>query len=317
LNPKVKRRSGIASIIGGAFLILIIISSYAFFAFSNKATNDLQSTINNQNSLSEKRNQEDLSFDYIVPNQDNNGLVLAVINSGSIQITVKYVGINDVLTGNYDFYQPLGNPDIKQGDRNSFNIPIVGTYNPADTYHIKLITSTGRIFSFSYPSLLNHYSSVSSISITPVIQENERKYIITGFNFTGPVTGAMIQGVNALSRVFSTYLDQTPVGTYTITAADTNGHQASTIFSVTPYITLSPNPTTFTPNQLTIQGSGYPPASPITIRFNNVVQTPGITTRSNGTFTAVIDIIGIGKGNYPVEAKSGNIVASNIFTILS
>lgn len=327
MNHRVNNRRGVASIIGGVFLVLIIISSYAFFMLSNKATSELQTTINNQSTMDEEKNQESLSFSYIVKNPDNTGVVLAVVNSGSKTITINYIGVNDKSAdGIYNFSKPIGNPNINPGDISSFNItPQSQSIELGHIYRIKLITNKGSVFSFNYPSQLTLSNSFPVISLTPAIYNGGQSYILSGSYFAGAMTGQSISVyVNSIqvnsfpapTGYFSIYLDQLPYGIYTITATD--GNSITTSLTVTPYFNIDPNPSPTPPHHITVTGTGYYASSTISILINGAMQvtTPDpVVTDSHGTFTADIDISGKSAGRYIIEAKSPQVSASNILVI--
>jgi hypothetical protein len=332
VNPRIKHRRGVASIIGGVFLILIIISAYAFFMMSNNATNDLQTTINNQSSLDEDKNQESLSLNYMVPNPDANGVVIAVVNSGPKTMTINYIGINDVSNnGIYDFSEPSGNANINPGDMSSYNIvPTSNSFQAGHTYRIKLITSKGSIFSFNYPNLIPTTNSLPSISSAPAISSGQPCYILTGSNFASsasitidvtPGSTGYPMDITALnSGLFSTYFNQLSYGTYSITATDTShGTTGTTILRVTPYIVLSPNSLQSPDLDFTVKGSGYPKSSTINILFDNSPQATSSTDPS-GVFTVNMHLTGISAGSHIVVAEYHGthpdfLSASNIFTV--
>jgi hypothetical protein len=330
----------VASILGGVFLILIIISAYAFFMMSNQATSNLQTTINNQSSLDEDKNQENLSFNYIGLNQDNTSVVLAVVNTGSKTITINYIGINDVSanTGIYDFSEPLGNPNINPGDISSFNIiPISNNFQTGDIYSIKLITSKGSVFSFNYPSKIALTNPPPSTSTTPAIQNQQKCYILSGSYFAQSDTFLTINITSngnpvdsyttpASDGYCSAYLKQLPYGIYTVKLSDSNAVSAVAPLTITPYIVLSPaSQSSKDSAPITIKGTGFPASSTlaITILFDNSQQvtTPAqIFTDSTGSFTATMQVSGKTAGSYVVIANyyGSNpdfLSASNIFTV--
>ncbi|MGD0804541.1 MAG: hypothetical protein ABSA11_10780 [Candidatus Bathyarchaeia archaeon] len=330
MSPKVDHRRGVASIVGGVFLILIIISSYAFFIMSNRATTDLQNTISTQSTLEENKGQENLSINYVVPTLDKNnntdGIILEVINSGSKPVTIMYIGVSDASVGIYNFSEPIGNQNLNPGEIGSYNVPIS---SQVDNYVIKLITSKGSIFSFSYnPSLTN---LIPTLTVTSGIQDGQQGYILSGSNFVSGSTinvtitsgGNLVNTTKSTvlkSGLFSTYLTQLHNGTYTINAMNHTVILANTTLNVTPYLVLTPDNSQASKNvDVTIKGSGYPANQQgILIFFDStsVILTDPITTNKSGAFNTTITVKGKSIGTHIITAQYLDYKASNIFTVL-
>ena len=91
-----KKRRGVGSIIAGAFIILIVLSSYEFYLLNNRSQNDYQKTLTNMRSFDIARTQEDLKFTDFAEDYS----FVEVRNDGPELVHVTFVAI--FVDGVYD-----------------------------------------------------------------------------------------------------------------------------------------------------------------------------------------------------------------------
>jgi uncharacterized membrane protein YqhA len=141
----------VASIIGGAFIILIILSAYAFFVFNNMETNDLQETRRYMSQMDEERVQEKVSFSEVTINGVT-GLKFTVTNISSKLITLNYT----CTLKTSDQYTQYTWNIIRQQDLYAYLDPGKPTLieltniDTSGTYQIDLISDKGSVFTVFY-----------------------------------------------------------------------------------------------------------------------------------------------------------------------
>jgi hypothetical protein len=224
---------GIASIIGGVFLILIILSAYAFFVMSNQATNDLQSTIRAMNSADDDKKQENIVLSNVI--HKDTYLKINISNQGPNLINIIYIGtLNEEKPNDYYNYTKV-NLSISPGD---FNILKVSVANETGKYQIKAISENGNVFTATYP-----FVSQSSTSISLIPSTDRTSVIISGSGFTSdsPISIAFDQSIiliystdasGLFSTTFTVPLSALP-GAHNVKVTDSNLFFASATFTIT------------------------------------------------------------------------------------
>jgi len=133
--PSNSHRKGVASIIGGVFLILIIIAGYTFFAMNNIMTNELEDVKRDMNKLDEARSQENILIQLYQVNKIN------VTNLGKELIAVRYIATASSPDVDYTFndYKGINERFINPGKTFATAITVSGDYT------IVVITDRGSI----------------------------------------------------------------------------------------------------------------------------------------------------------------------------
>jgi hypothetical protein len=241
-----KSRRGVASIIGGVFLILIILSAYAFFVMSNQTTNDLQSTIRAMNTFDDDKKQENIKFNNVV--SDGTNLIISISNQGSKMVNITYIAwLNtEKQNANYNITTPLVYIHdqavyglvINPGNFTIYNLNVKCT---DCSYKIKAISDRGNIITASYP-----FVSPSTTSIS--LLQNFKHYnepstvIISGSGFTvnsnidikfdDVIVGSSITDASgSFSTTFSVSSTES-IGAHNVKAIDSNFFFASATFTV-------------------------------------------------------------------------------------
>jgi hypothetical protein len=265
---------GVASIIGGVFLILIILSAYAFFVMSNQATNDLQSTIRTMNAVDDDKKQETVVINNVVLSGDT--LSLNLYNQGPKDVDINYIGWmnEDKPNAVYTFTKVdlVISPD-------KFLITNLDVENSTGKYQIKVISSLGNVFVASYP-----FVSQASTSIS-LIQTNGPQGItvtLSGSGFTSnspitieydqqPITPSNLTLSSNGSGLFSTTftVPPSPPGAHSVKATDGNLFFASATYTRTQ-ATLNIYPNSGNNTDVHITGSGYIPNSNVSLKIDAI-----------------------------------------------
>jgi hypothetical protein len=142
-------RRGIGSIIGAVFLILILLSGYAFYTLNFNVTRGYTETLQDMQQLDLERNRENIEF--VIVSFNLNELNITVRNTGSCQSHLIWLGIfNETVTPNMQHYYKIDfyvNP--------AETVPNVGNSSVDDFEGqervIQLVTELGNTFSYAYP----------------------------------------------------------------------------------------------------------------------------------------------------------------------
>jgi hypothetical protein len=142
-------KRGIGSIIGAVFLILILLSGYAFYALNFNVTKGYTETLQDMQQLDLEKNKENIEF--VTVSFSLNELNMTIKNTGSCQSHLIWLGIfNETVTPNMQYYYRIDfyiNP--------AETVTSVGN-SSADDFEgqervIQLVTELGNTFSYAYP----------------------------------------------------------------------------------------------------------------------------------------------------------------------
>lgn len=154
------RRKAIGSIIGGAFILLILLSGYSFYLFSNRSVNVFQQVLSDMRVFDVDRSQELITFlGPPIPVGDNNHLQIMIKNNGPKTIKIIYNGVFDK-TPLMDGLSEIHNytkMDIYLAPAEEANITVFyqsfdGTVDDPYLYKIQFITERGNVFETKYPN---------------------------------------------------------------------------------------------------------------------------------------------------------------------
>ena len=158
LNMYGKDRKAVSSIIGGAFLVLIITSGYAFYVLSNRQMNDFQKVLTNMRSDDIDRGQESIRTMWL-NYTDTTHLTLKIQNIGTKSVRVTSIGVHDksgldeVTPYPEDQYYYPQDVYIEPSRVATFLITVPGL-DPFQTdysYIIQVVTERGNTFESGYP----------------------------------------------------------------------------------------------------------------------------------------------------------------------
>jgi len=162
-GKSLRYRKAVGSIIGGTFILLILLSGYAFYVFSNRAINAHQQVLSNMREYDIDRSQEDLFRDYpILIAPDNNTLRIDIRNNGPKTINIMSIGILDKTVNPFkQIFNSSYNIYLASGDRASvfvYNIDGYRWETVPSSYIIQFVTSRGNVFDSEYPYTLPGYT---------------------------------------------------------------------------------------------------------------------------------------------------------------
>lgn len=248
-------KKGVASIIGGVFIILIIVSGYTFYALSNRTTNEMQSTLRSMSALDVDKSQEKLSFSNIQTYSSGSvsGLEITAVNAGSQVITVRYIGILDE-NNRYAQYEILKPEErgmkttISSGNYEKYQIPING-FSTSGKYLVKMITEKGNIFTAGYP-ISTETANPTSITFDKPSGFVGAPILVYGSGFSSSATVALLFDstplVNSMTDVRGSFtaifnIPTTTIGGHAVKATDANLRSASETLIVKSLVYLIPD----------------------------------------------------------------------------
>ena len=282
-------KRGIASIIGGIFLILIILSGYAFYVFSNREANDLQTTLRVMSANDAERLEEKIQIYNMV--DFANGLTLNVTNIGPNMIMMKYAVTLDLKSSTAQYnVAPITQMGLDPAKYTLYNINIPN-FDVNGNYQVSLITDKGNIFTINYPNYSGP-SRTAAITVDPSTNTIGSSCLIYGSGFS-PHSGVTIDFDKSLLATVTTdnqgsftTIFITPAvvaGGHNLLATDLQLKSASTTFIVTSAIYLLPD---YGSSGKTIMITGsqaiFSPNSVLTATWDNTPLTISASTTNTG-----------------------------------
>jgi hypothetical protein len=168
VNGLFKRRRASGAIIGGSFILLIMLSGYTFYILNNRMHNDYQEVVTDMGKEDVDRSHEDLNIIDIDPVEGENKISITVRNNGPKIIKLLYYGRGKldqdnkiVEYVNMDITTVISEDDayILPGERRE-NIEI--PCDPGEKQLIQLITERGNIFVAQHPFILPGWDVIIS-----------------------------------------------------------------------------------------------------------------------------------------------------------
>jgi len=141
-------RRGQGSIVGAAFILLILLTSYTFYTFHVEVTNGYVNTLQEMQELNTKRDKESVEFiSASFTSQDE--LNITVENTGSYQTHLIWLGIFDEAANNQDYIKIDYYVDPAE-TMSGIGNETIATFEEQERV-IQLVTELGNTFSYSYP----------------------------------------------------------------------------------------------------------------------------------------------------------------------
>jgi len=160
-----RSKRGAGSIIGGVFILLILLTGYTFYFLNVNVTEGYNKTLQDMGELDLKRNKENLEFISVSFNEDNK-LNITVKNTGSYDAHLIWLGIFDetVTLNTQEYYKTdfYVDPAETVPDIRNVTIP---TFEGQERV-IQLVTELGNTFSYSYPQSEEEDGAQASVTIT-------------------------------------------------------------------------------------------------------------------------------------------------------
>lgn len=139
---------GVGSIIGAAFILLIILTGYTYYSLHFDETKRYASVLQEMQELDLMRNAESVEVE-VVSITSQNKLNITTRNAGSYQTHIIWLGIYDASVNSQVYYEVdfYIDPGERVTDIGNDSI----TIQAGDERRIQLITELGNIFECSYP----------------------------------------------------------------------------------------------------------------------------------------------------------------------
>jgi hypothetical protein len=168
-----RNRRGLGSILGGAFLVLIMLIGYTVYTFSIQAINDQQQVLSDMRAYDIDRSQEALKSDS-EPIWNESYLIASVQNIGPKPVKIVNIGVWDGNTRRWSYelsklevwneaeekWEPFLNPPneppaqmIAPSEYKAFRATVDIIEEPKQdyTYKLQFLTDKGTIFEVGYP----------------------------------------------------------------------------------------------------------------------------------------------------------------------
>jgi len=200
---KFVRRSGVGSIIGSAFLILILLTGFTFISIQYNGIRDYARAVQNIQNLSEIRNMEELIF-VDVATTASDKLNVTLRNGGASEIHLIYLVMYNEASITPDNYEM----DVRQKPGETLtDLPSDSVFVlNGEEWEIQFITELGNVFSYSYPEDGQSGGSGSEGNDNAVvtIRGVGRNYNVTSWNLLGG-TSAISGNISDLETDDSSY----------------------------------------------------------------------------------------------------------------
>jgi hypothetical protein len=159
-------KRGIGSLVGAAFLILILLSGFAFYMLEVNITDEYRETLGTMDELDLKKEQEKIEF-VSVSTTEEDKLDITVKNTGPHQTHLIWLGVFDETTTppHQNYYRLNRYINPAETETGIGLTEMDGEILEGHQYTIQVITELGNIFIYSY-SPAEEGVSVGKITIT-------------------------------------------------------------------------------------------------------------------------------------------------------
>jgi len=176
-------KRGTGSIVGAAFLVMILLTGYAFYFLNFDVTEDYNKTLQDMRELDLKQNKESIESTSVSITADEK-LNMAVKNTGSYQTHFIWLGVfNKTSTPETQQYSSLST-HVDPGE-SATGIGSTITVTSGSQYVIQLVTELGNVFNYDlYPITITGPDTIPYYQIPA----DWRNYTIT----IPPTTGTSV-----------------------------------------------------------------------------------------------------------------------------
>jgi len=142
------RRRGVGSIIGAAFILLILMTGFSYYTLQFSETRKYSAVLQEMQEVDLRRNSESVDI-LSVSLTSLNKLNVTVTNTGSYQTHILWIGVHEVTGNTHDYYELelFIEPGEVLTDIGSEDITIL----EGEELLIQLVTEYGNIFTCGYP----------------------------------------------------------------------------------------------------------------------------------------------------------------------
>jgi len=194
-------KRGVGSIIGATFLVLILMSGFAFYEAILNATDHYNSTVDTMSEADWNRGQERIVIKQIEVTGANR-LNITTENDGSIQSHLIWLGIfNTTANPQNQTYQPL-NDYVKPGDTRS--IVSSSTVTLGNKYLVQIVTELGNTVESSFYPASYTSCALTLVTIPPTVYQGNNITVL----LTVTPNDTSVDSIQSLTAV----LNATPTG---------------------------------------------------------------------------------------------------------
>ena len=209
-HRELRHKKGVGSIIGAAFLLLILLTGFTYYNFYFNEYRRYTRVLQEMQQLDFMRSAEEIRF-VSVSTTDQNKLNVTVKNTGSYQVNFIWIGIHDESMNSQEYYSVdfYVDPGETMADIRNETI----TIPDGECRGIQLITELGNIFSCSYPedAFEDGYGGQSKITIKGITETTYHPSQWNLVNNTEHVSGNVsdLSGDDGNYAIFSSYYSGT------------------------------------------------------------------------------------------------------------
>jgi len=194
-------KRGVGSIIGATFLVLILMSGFAFYEVILNATDHYNSTVDTMSEADWNRGQERIVIKQIGVTGANQ-LNITAENDGSIQSHLIWLGIfNTTANPQNQTYQAL-NDYIKPGDTDS--VVSSSTVTQGNKYLVQIVTELGNTVESSFYPASYTSCALTLVTIPPTVYQGNNITVL----LTVTPNDTLVNSMQSLTAI----LDATPTG---------------------------------------------------------------------------------------------------------
>ncbi|MCW4005167.1 MAG: hypothetical protein NWF04_01005 [Candidatus Bathyarchaeota archaeon] len=164
-----RSKRGVGTIVGATFIMLILLSGFAFYSIILSSINSYNETARLVADAEWVRTQEDLAFNSVLVMSDNT-LNVTVTNTGTTVATVLWLGFfNESVTPEAQWYFELAEQLAPDETKSIFpDFPV----SPDQQYVIQLVTEAGNTYEYSFTVSSQITCELVSFVSPPTVYQN-------------------------------------------------------------------------------------------------------------------------------------------------
>jgi len=214
------RRRGVGSIIGAAFILLILMTGFSYYSLQFSETRKYSTVLQEMQEFDLRRNSESVEV-LSVSTTDSDKLNITVLNTGSYQAHFIWLGVHDEISNSHEYYDVdiYIEPGETVTDIGSGDVDLL----EGEERELQLISEWGNIFACSYPQRISDVGNYTQAHTE--IRGMGAAYNPTDWNLLGSTTdvggsAADLVDDDGSYAVFRSYF--TGVSNYTVDYVDSD-----------------------------------------------------------------------------------------------
>ncbi len=146
-----KSRRGISSVVGMVFAIIAIVTTVGYVTFSLNVLDSYNQSVLARNQMSIDAGKEKFDL-YSAKITSNNKFNITIANSGNLPINITRIWVENTTATDWINYYTINSLVSPGALLTNIGVSSPVSYNSANTYNLKLITSRGNSMQFSLGS---------------------------------------------------------------------------------------------------------------------------------------------------------------------